>query len=79
MLVVVQQFLQLLRAPVPLQQAVVVAALVEESQLPAAVEVVRPVAALAVFQCLKYLELIRSSQSLDQCCAAAQPLPDSSR
>jgi hypothetical protein len=60
---------------------VVVVALVVESQLPAAAVavVVRPVAALAVVRCLKYLELIRSSLSLDQCFAAAQPLPDNSR
>jgi len=71
-LVVAPQFPRLLLAPAPPQPAV--AALVVESRLLAG-----GAAALAIFQCPKYLEWFPLARSWGLCCAVMQSWPDSSQ
>lgn len=70
-LVVAPLFPQLLLAPAQQQPAVAALAVAVESRLLAA--------ALAIFQCPKYLEVFLLAQSWGLCCAVMQPWPDSSQ
>lgn len=75
-LVVAPLFPQLLLAPAQQQPAVAALAVAVESRLLAAAVVA---AALAIFQCPKYLEVFLLAQSWGLCCAVMQPWPDSSQ